>query len=96
MKRVLLGGIVLALISAAVLFSGRLPAIAPAGSNIFQANTNERNPWTHVKFNNDPREFRFVVVSDRTGGHREKIFSKAVEQINLIQPEFVISVVALT
>jgi hypothetical protein len=31
-------------------------------------------------------------VSDRTGGHRAGIFSRAVEQLNLMQPEFVISV----
>jgi hypothetical protein len=52
----------------------------------------ERNPWTNLRFNNDPAEFRFVIVSDRTGGHRARIFSQAIEQINLLQPEFVLSV----
>ena len=33
-----------------------------------------------------------VEVSDRTGGHRARIFSQAVEQINLLQPAFVVSV----
>ncbi len=51
-----------------------------------------RNPWTHLRLNNDPDIFRFAIVSDRTGGHREKIFSKAVEQLNYLQPEFVLSV----
>jgi 3',5'-cyclic AMP phosphodiesterase CpdA len=42
--------------------------------------------------NNDGEEFQFAVVSDRTGGHRAKVFSRAVEQLNLLQPEFVVSV----
>jgi hypothetical protein len=50
------------------------------------------NPWNHLRLNNDANEFRFAVVSDRTGGHRAKIFSLAVEQLNLMQPEFVMSV----
>jgi hypothetical protein len=52
----------------------------------------ERNPWTHLRLNNDPGEFRFALVSDRTGGHRARVFSQAVEQLNLLQPEFVIAV----
>ena len=52
----------------------------------------ERNPWTHLRLNNDPAEFRFAIVSDRTGGHRARIFSQAVEQLNLLQPEFVLGV----
>src|SRR5262245_45075221 len=51
-----------------------------------------KNPWTNLKLNNDPADFQFVVVSDRTGGHRANIFSKAIEQINLLQPQFVLSV----
>jgi hypothetical protein len=51
-----------------------------------------RNPWTNLRFNNDPAEFRFAIVSDRTGGHRARVFSQAVEQLNLLQPEFVLSV----
>ncbi len=54
--------------------------------------TSNRNPWNHLNFNNNSDAFQFVIVSDRTGGHRANIFSKAVEQINLLQPEFVLSV----
>jgi predicted phosphodiesterase len=42
--------------------------------------------------NNNPDEFQFAIVSDRTGGHRAKIFSRAIDQLNLMQPEFVVSV----
>jgi 3',5'-cyclic AMP phosphodiesterase CpdA len=51
-----------------------------------------RNPWTNLRLNNDPDEFRFAIVSDRTGGHRAKVFSQAVQRLNLLQPEFVLSV----
>lgn len=51
-----------------------------------------RNPWTHLNLNNKSENFQFVIVSDRTGGHRPRIFSTAVKQINLLQPEFVLSV----
>src|SRR5262249_5230730 len=39
-----------------------------------------------------PAEFQFAIVSDRTGGHRGKVFSRAVARLNLLQPEFVVSV----
>ena len=49
-------------------------------------------PWTSVDFNNDPAHFQFVVVSDRTGGVRPGVFEGAIQKINLLQPEFVMSV----
>lgn len=52
----------------------------------------EQKPWTHERFVNDPQEFQFAIVSDRTGGHRAGIFEKAVGKLNLLQPEFVMSV----
>ena len=36
--------------------------------------------------------FQFVVMADRTGGHREGIFERAVGKVNLLSPEFVMSV----
>ncbi len=52
----------------------------------------EKNPWTDLTPNTDGDQFQFAIVSDRTGGHRKGVFSKAVRQINLLQPEFVMSV----
>lgn len=49
-------------------------------------------PWTDKDFLNDPDDFQFVVIGDRTGGHRPGVFSSAMQQINLLQPEFVVSV----
>ena len=51
-----------------------------------------RNPWTHLRLNRSPDQFQFAVISDRTGGHRAGVFSRAVELLNLLQPEFVLSV----
>jgi hypothetical protein len=78
---------VLVLIAAAALSRNQSP---PAGD--LQVQVEDRNPWTHLRLNNDPADFRFAIVSDRTGGHRPRVFSQAVEQLNLLQPEFVVSV----
>lgn len=47
---------------------------------------------SHDRFANDPDSFQFVIVSDNTGGARTGVFASAVDKINLLQPEFVISV----
>lgn len=50
-------------------------------------------PWTSEEFNNDPDDFQFMIVGDRTGGANiEGTFALAMKQINLLQPEFVINV----
>ncbi len=51
-----------------------------------------RKPWTALDFDNDPQNFQFAIVSDRTGGHRAGVFGKAMEKLNLLHPEFVMSV----
>lgn len=50
------------------------------------------NPWTHLNFLNNPEQFQFAIVTDRTGGHRPGIFETAITKLNLLRPEFVISV----
>ena len=50
------------------------------------------NPWTHLEVNNQPGNFQFAIVTDRTGGHRPGVFMDAVHKLNLLQPEFVMSV----
>ena len=87
MKRVVPALVVVTLMVAALAFSG-----GAKKQDEFLIDVDKRNPWTHLRFNNAPEAFHFVVVSDRTGGHRARVFSQAVEQINLLQPSFVISV----
>ncbi len=49
-------------------------------------------PWTDKVLNNSKEDFQFAIVTDRTGGHRAGVFMDAVNKLNLLQPEFVISV----
>lgn len=49
-------------------------------------------PWTHLNFFNDPADFKFAIMSDRAGGVRPGVFEDAARKINLIMPEFVMSV----
>src|SRR5437867_5279847 len=52
----------------------------------------ERHPWTHLRFDNDPNQFQFAIVGDRTGLHRPGVFEKGLAKLNLLRPEFVMSV----
>lgn len=62
--------------------------------NYFQLDRRQfqEEPVSHKEFDNAPEDFQFVIVSDRTGGHRYPVFRQAIEKANLMQPEFVISV----
>lgn len=88
MKRLTLGLTTVGLICAAIAWSDTGKNGRPELTFQLEA----RNPVTHLRLNNGPESFQFAIVSDRTGGHRPRIFSQAVEQLNLLQPEFVVSV----
>ncbi len=88
MKRILISSVVVGLLVAAFAISGG----QKTAKTDMQIDVENRNPWTNLRLNNAPETFHFLVVSDRTGGHRPRIFSEAVEQINLLQPTFVVSV----
>lgn len=49
-------------------------------------------PWTSLEALDADAQFHFVVITDRTGGHREGVWSDAMEKINLTRPAFVVSV----
>jgi hypothetical protein len=51
-----------------------------------------KGPWTARALRDDPDDFQFVVVTDRTGDARPKVFESAVDKTNLLRPEFVMSV----
>jgi 3',5'-cyclic AMP phosphodiesterase CpdA len=70
------------------LLAGRFPARIDAAV----AGPPEQVPWTGLDALTDPDEFRFVVVTDRTGEHRDGVFEAAMPKINLVRPEFVVSV----
>ncbi|MCS6866577.1 MAG: metallophosphoesterase [Gemmataceae bacterium] len=94
MKHFLLGIVTATALAAAVGLSRVefLDARAPATTQQLMIETADKNPWTSLQLNNDPDQFTFAVVSDRTGGHRPKVFSQAVYRLNLLQPQFVMSV----
>ncbi len=61
-------------------------------SNFFEIDVrnNAKVPYTNKPIGDD--NFQFVIVSDRTGGHRMGVFENAMHKTNLMQPEFVLSV----
>lgn len=52
----------------------------------------EPRPWTHLNFQNDPDDFQFAIVPDRTGGDYRGAFTNALDKVNRMHPEFVITV----
>jgi hypothetical protein len=84
------GGAVACLLGTAILSVQGKPD--PRPSSEIAVRVEAKNPWTSLGLANDRRNFQFAIVSDRTGGHRPGVFSKAVEKLNLMQPEFVMSV----
>ena len=90
MKRILLLTATVGLLAGALAFSS---ATKPTpGEGEVKIAVEDRNPWTNLQWNNAPDTFHFAIVSDRTGGHRARVFSQAVDQLNLLQPSFVVSV----
>ena len=61
-------------------------------SSLIIEKSNGPNPWSDLHLNNHSDQFQFLIVTDRTGGHRPGIFEDAIHKINLLQPEFVLSV----
>ena len=52
----------------------------------------ERIPVTERPFNDDTSKLQFAIVSDLWGGYREGVFEDAVRKLELLQPQFVMSV----
>jgi hypothetical protein len=49
-------------------------------------------PWTSDQFELEEEDFTFAIIADLTGGEREGVYSAAVEQLNRLDPTFVVSV----
>ena len=51
-------------------------------------------PWTHLDFcgGEDSEDFNFAIVGDRSGRPEPGIFEETVEKVNLLGPDFVMSV----
>ncbi len=48
-------------------------------------------PWLHDNFDADDK-FTFAIITDLNGGEREGIFEIAIEQVNLLRPELIVTV----
>lgn len=77
------------LLTAAFIVIASFAAAAPAEIEI---EAKEPNAYTHLNVRNNPRDFQFAIISDRTGGERAGKFREGVRKINLLHPEFVMSV----
>lgn len=49
-------------------------------------------PYTHQNFLDDPEEFHFAIIPDRTGGDLRGAWTNALAKVNLMRPEFVMTV----
>lgn len=49
-------------------------------------------PWSSKPVLDDPQRFSIAILTDRTGGHRPGVWMKAVERVNWLRPDFVVSV----
>jgi hypothetical protein len=49
-------------------------------------------PWNHERFQEDPDQFTFAITSDLYGGIRPGVFEVAIEQLNLLRPELIMTV----
>jgi hypothetical protein len=50
------------------------------------------NPWTHLNFNHKASDFQFAILGDQTGYIDWEVFKDAIGKVNLLQPEFVMTV----
>ena len=70
--------------------SGAMAACACAAD--FEHSLSGTKPWTNEGFLDDPQEFHFAVLGDRTGSERKGFFEDALKSLNLLRPSFVVSV----
>lgn len=54
--------------------------------------TGGKVPWSDKPVLNDPSRFHFAIMTDNTGGHRPGVWMHAVRNLNMLRPEFVVSV----
>lgn len=53
----------------------------------------EKKPWNHLQFGSrEGEDFSFAIVGDRSGRPREGVFEDALKKIDLMRPDFTISV----
>lgn len=95
-KRLILFVFVASLVSGILLLNGCSTAQKDSSSAMLsydQEALSKAQPWTSKDFQSNPENFQFAIIGDRTGGaNAQGTFDLAMEQLNLLQPEFVINV----
>lgn len=66
--------------------------VLPVTAQVTSAPQLEPTPWTHQNYLDDANEFQFAVVSDNAANPREGVFKAALGKLQLLRPEFVLSV----
>ena len=84
--------ILVALLISVLGCQGWSPGLTDPGVQVDPALEASPAPWTSLDLMDADTDFDFVVVTDRTGEHREGVFREAMKKVNLIQPAFVLSV----
>jgi len=90
MKRLLAVALAGGLMVLILLMMGGQRATLPADEGSSRAEG--RAPWTGACSAQGKEPFHFAVVGDRTGAARPGVFERAVRQLNLLRPAFVVSV----
>lgn len=90
-RTTVLGSLGLGVVFLLVSLSVGWPTNSSHAQEVFRGDEGSK-PYTHLRFQNNPNNFQFAVVGDRTGAHRQGVFQEAVSLVNLLQPEFVMSV----
>jgi hypothetical protein len=49
-------------------------------------------PWTSLNFLDKPEDFHFAIVGDRAGDVRPGVFEGVLRKVNLLRPEFVMTI----
>jgi 3',5'-cyclic AMP phosphodiesterase CpdA len=59
----------------------------------FQQDYSLKNtPWTYAPTGKPTDQFTFAIIGDLNSGEREGVFEVAMEQMNLLRPEFILSI----
>ena len=64
----------------------------PVPTGMVLPNLKGPHPWSDKPVLDDPSRFHIAIMTDRTGGHRPGVWMQAVEGLNLLRPDFVMSV----
>lgn len=80
------------LLPALFLIACSLSTLAQQSPRIIVDIPTSQKPWNNIDWNDSKEQFQFAIVTDRTGGHRPGVFLEGMKRLNLLQPEFVMSV----